>query len=188
MNKKRNIVKLIIAVLISNLFFAGCYTQIFNTKNEQHHNIERKKQKRSIINSKNVPINKYPTINPTDVQIDKELEMKMRLYLYDKYRPGSCFGMPGPDDDRMVKNTLDSNPELVKIINDKYQVYNDNRVYKIWLALGSFTFYQASEGYKFAFVDGDYCTITKYEGILYMENDEIIESEITNKEIFKVPC
>jgi hypothetical protein len=89
--------------------------------------------------------------------------------------------MPYQLDRRMIKSKLEKNPQLAEIIKDRYDVYNDYEVYEILISVKKFLLEKIDEGYKFSFIDGAYCVIAKYEGILYMNNDVIIRSKIFSK-------
>ena len=167
MNKKRSIVKYLAAVIVSNLFFTNCYTQFYSVKNEEQN---------------------YISAKPINVQVYDDLEIKIRIFLHEEYHPGSCYGMPGRVDKRVMQSTLNGNSHLIEIIKDKYHVHSDYGIYKILRSIKSFSLEKSNEGYKFSFTDGNCCTITKYEGILYMANDVIIKSEIISKKSRKVPC
>lgn len=88
----------------------------------------------------------------------------------------------------MIKSSLKNNPELAEIIRDRYSVYTDYDVYRILISVKKFSLEKIDVGYKFSFIDGDCCKITDYEGILYMDIDIIIKSEIISRKSSKVPC
>jgi len=166
-NKKRSVVKHLTAVLVSILFFTNCYTQLYSAKNERH----------NYVSSKTKVAQEYD-----------DLEIRIRMFLHEEYRPGSCYGMPHPVDESIIKSTLKSDPQLVEIIKEKYLVYSDYGIYKILRSMKKFVLEKSNEGHKFSFTDGDCCRITRYGGILYMNNDVIIRSEIISKKVTKRPC
>jgi len=77
---------------------------------------------------------------------------------------------------------------LVEIIKEKYQVYSDYDIYKIFRSSKIFSLKKSKEGYIFSFIDGNCCVITRYEEILYLNNGVIIMSEIISRKETKVPC
>jgi hypothetical protein len=167
MNKKRSIVKYLTAILISILFLTNGYTQLYSTKNKK---------------------SDYVSSKTTFVQEYDDIEIKIRMFLHEEYHPGSCYGMPSQVDERIIKSTLKNDPQLVEIIKEKYQVYSDYGIYKILRSMKKFSLEKINEGFKFLFTDGNCCKITRYGGILYMNNDVIIRSEIISKEVTKRPC
>jgi hypothetical protein len=167
MIRKRSVFTFLIALLTANLFFTNCYTQLSPVKNYQQ--------------------NYAPPQTIKDTTYE-DLELNIRFYLHEKYHPGSCYGMPSKDDERIIKSKLKNDPQLVKIIEDRYHVYKDYEVYRILISIKKFLLEKINEGYKFSFTDGECCVITKYVGILYMDNDVIIRSEIISKKISHVPC
>ena len=156
-----------IAIFLQILLFTGCYTQLAHVKNQQ----------RALV----------PTQTIKDTTYD-DLELNIRFYLYEKYHPGSCYGMPSKVNEKIMETTLENNPTLAKIIEERYDIYKDYQVYNILISFKKFRLKKIDEGYEFFFVDGDCCKITDYEGILYMDNDIIMKSEIISKKINKVPC
>ncbi|PIW70294.1 MAG: hypothetical protein COW08_02710 [Ignavibacteriales bacterium CG12_big_fil_rev_8_21_14_0_65_30_8] len=158
---------LYILLLSSNFIFISCYAQLTHT-----HGVGQDS------------INKSNNIS----DIDNLLETKIRMFLYEKYHPGHCFGMPGPVDKRIIKWKLTKHPHLVKIIKERYKPTNENKLYDILSSMISFTLKETQGGYEFSFTDGNCCVITHYKGILYLENNKIIESKITKQETENVPC
>jgi len=167
MKKTRDVFTFLIALLVANLFFTKCYTQLSPVKNYQQN---------------------YTPLQTIKDTTYEDLELNIRFYLHEKYHAGSCYGMPHKDDEKIIKSTLKNDPQLVKIIEDRYHVYKDYDVYRILISIKKFLLEKINEGYKFSFTDGECCVITKYVGILYIDNDVITRSEIISKKITNVPC
>jgi len=157
----------LIILLLIILFGNSCYTQFHRLKNEAN--------------------SESPIKKPHYSNIDG-LEVKLRFYLYEKYHPGNCFGMPGPTDKRIMRNVITKNPELVEIIKSKYNVSQVPYIYKILKSVLSFHLEEIDDGYRFSFTDGNCCTITRCEGVLYMVDSKIIRTKITKRSTKKVPC
>ena len=90
---------------------------------------------------------------------DRRVSM-VKEYLIGKYRPGTCFGLPGPQDD-LTRHTIQLK-ETVLIKND--------------------------QGYDFILKDGHCCSVDTYLGIIIMEGDHIIHDKITDKFTKGMPC
>jgi hypothetical protein len=157
----------LLILLAVNLLFTQCYTQLYPPKNSRQNYVSTQ------------------TIKDT---IYDDLELNIRFYLHEKYHPGSCIGMPSKPDERMIKSSIMNNPQLVAIIKDRYSIYTDYEVYEILISVKKFLLEKIDAGYKFSFIDGDCCEITDYVGILYINNDVIIRSEIISKKSSKMPC
>ncbi|MBI3597211.1 MAG: hypothetical protein HY203_08680 [Nitrospirae bacterium] len=97
----------------------------------------------------------------SEVQDDESRrESMVKEYLISKYKPGTCFGLPGPQDE--ISRHLIQFRETVLIKID--------------------------QGYRFIIKDGHCCTINNYQGKIIMDGDKIIEEKITNKSVEAVPC
>lgn len=158
---------LYILLLSGNFIFISCYAQSPHTPGDEQDSINK-------------------SSNMSD--IDNLLETEIRIFLYEKYHPGNCFGMPGPVDKRIIKWKFTKFPHLVEIINEKYKPKNENKLYDILSSMTSFTLKEIQGGYEFSFTDGNCCVITHYKGILYLENNKIIDCRITKQETENVPC
>lgn len=119
---------------------------------------------------------------------EDNFDREIRFYLYDKYHPGTCYGIPQVVDDKIIKARLKGNPEIVKIIRERYKTNRDIQIYEILNSINTFTLKKTLEGYGFSFSDGNCCIVTHYEGILYLVNNKIINTKILKKEIENVPC
>jgi len=84
----------------------------------------------------------------------------IKEYLIGKYKPGTCFGLPGPQDE--ISRNLIQLKETVLVKTD--------------------------QGYRFIFRDGHCCTVRTYQGKIKMEGDKIIGDEITNQSTATVAC
>jgi hypothetical protein len=167
MSKKVIYILLFIAI---NIFFLRCTAQ--------RHPSQYELQK--------IKLKEQPA--PTESIIKYDLETEIRIFLHEEYHPRDCFGMPGRQDERIVIAELTGSEKLVEIIKQRYKVHKRYDIYRILRSLNSIGLEKANGGYKFKFVDGNCCTITSYEGFLYLNNNEIIRSEITLKEVKEVPC
>lgn len=165
MKKNINPNGIYIILIISCMIFSKCYTQ-------------------SEIRPKKEP----KDINKQTESANDKLETEVRLYLYDKYHPGTCYGMPQVIDNKIVERTLRNNSDMVKIIREKYNPKRDFEAYEILNSINSIMIKNNIEGYEFSFRDGNCCTVTSYEGILYVVNNRIVNSKILKKETEDVPC
>ncbi len=165
----KTVIHILIFIAI-NIFFLRCTAQ------RPHSQYELQKLKLKEQPAQTEPIIKY------------DLETEIRIFLHEEYQPRDCFGMPGRQDERRVIAELTGSEKLVEIIKQRYKVHKRFDIYRILRSLNSFGLEKTDGGYKFKFVDGNCCTITLYEGFLYLSNNEIIRSEITFKEVKKVPC
>jgi len=125
------------------------------------------------------------SLDSLGVNLGDDEEIKMKLYLAEKYHPGNCFGMPGPElpiYQRKISQELlskvkrlvpeKSNKECEVIIREMQMIGLENK------DIGK---------YYFEFKDGQCCNIIYYKGFLQLRNNEIIE-ELFEKTVKNVPC
>ena len=87
-------------------------------------------------------------------------ELMVKEYLINKYKPGTCYGTPGPPEE-----------------TDRHQIQ-----------LREITLIPIDQGYGFILKDGHCCSVYSYQGKIIMDGDKIIEEKITNKSIDAIPC
>jgi hypothetical protein len=87
-------------------------------------------------------------------------ELMVKEYLINKYKPGTCFGSPGPQEE-----------------TDRHLIQ-----------LREIVLIKIDQGYGFILKDGHCCTVYSYQGKIIMDGDKIIEEKITNKSIDAIPC
>ncbi|RMG61627.1 MAG: hypothetical protein D6715_13300 [Calditrichaeota bacterium] len=116
------------------------------------------------------------------------LPFKVRAFLAEKYRPGNCYGMPGPMPESYVNLVLKDNPVLVEFIKLKYKIRGKHKIFDRLIELLSIHLEPAPDGFLFRFTDANCCDIAKVLGRVVIENDEIVWVEILKKTHRKVPC
>jgi hypothetical protein len=66
-------------------------------------------------------------INSLTVSLGDDEEIKMRLYLSEKYHPGNCFGMPGPED------TIYQRTIALELLNKNKKLVPESRITSVRL-------------------------------------------------------
>lgn len=112
----------------------------------------------------------------------------VKATLVEKYSPGTCFGMPGPIPGQEINKTLEQNPELVKYIEDRFNVSEDRGIYKKITQFSNIQLNKTAEGYDFILKDGNCCKITTYQGKVTIEEGEVEKISTTGKSTKNVPC
>lgn len=133
------------------------------------------------------PEPEYPMvrINSLTVSLGDDEEINMRLYLAQKYHPGNCFGMPGPDNTIYQRKIT---PELLNKIKRLIPEKSDKECEAIIREMERIGLIKIGRWkYRFEFIDGECCTIISYKGNIEIRNDKILE-ELTDKIIENVPC
>jgi len=87
-------------------------------------------------------------------------ELMVKEYLINKYKPGTCYGTPGSQEE-----------------TDRHQIQ-----------LREIVLIPIDQGYGFILKDGHCCSVYSYQGKILMDGDKIIEEKITNKSIDAIPC
>ena len=84
----------------------------------------------------------------------------VKEYLINKYKPGTCYGTPGSQQE-----------------TDRHQIQ-----------LREIVLIPIDQGYGFILKDGHCCSVYSYQGKIIMDGDNIIDEKITNKSIDAIPC
>ena len=115
-------------------------------------------------------------------------DLRVKLYLVDKYKPGVCFGMPGPIPTEAVRGMIDRNKDLAQFLRQQYNLTSDLEVYNKIKQLQNIQLSQLGSGkYSFTFMDGQCCTLTYYEGQVQIVGNNINDT-VGTKETKTNPC
>lgn len=202
-----------IFILVATVFLSGCLSYGKKASNTPVANQSVSTTDSSIINSdSNQPVDSnslvkkfYPeksnliknifdsgTTEPTvtgDIQdflVTPQLLVK--IYLVDKYGPGTCYGLPSAVPESAIESMLVRNPGLAQFLRNRYKLDTDLAVYNKIKEFNGITLTELSGGkYKFSFTDGQCCTLTYYEGIITIIGQNISET-ITNQDSKTNPC
>ncbi|MBK7378427.1 MAG: hypothetical protein IPJ03_05390 [Ignavibacteriales bacterium] len=119
------------------------------------------------------------------VRIDNDDEIKLKLYLADKYHPGDCYGMPSIRNSRYERKI---SPELLIKVKELLPNKTENEYDELIKQMNRIGIEQVETNeYNFFFKDGKCCWIIHYKGKLIMLGNTIYEKE-TEKTIEDVPC
>jgi len=114
--------------------------------------------------------------------------LQIKLYLVDKYKPGTCYGMPGPVPDEAISGMIKRNQSLAKFVKDKYKLKSDLEIYLKIKQIFGIQLEPASGGkYQYNFIDGQCCTLKSYNGLIENIGGKISDSVI-NQETKNNPC
>src|SRR3989344_356859 len=114
-------------------------------------------------------------------------EAEIKIYLIEKYTPGSCFGMPSVVPNNEISKTIRENRQLANFAKERFGLYDDIEIYEKVRQLNGIMLQKTGDGYSFKFQDGKCCTINSYEGTVKIEDGSIID-EITRQTEENVPC
>jgi len=115
-------------------------------------------------------------------------ELQTKLYLVDKYSPGTCYGMPGPVPQVAIDGMIERNPGLSVFLLKRYSLAGDLDIYnKIKQINGVQLTTMVGGKYQFNFIDGQCCTLTAYEGEISIIGQNITE-KVTNQATHENPC
>ena len=116
-------------------------------------------------------------------------ELVVKLYLVDKYKPGVCYGMPGPVPDEAVSGMISSNQDLVKFLKSRYpELKTDLDVYTKIKQINGIRLTSIAGGkYHFNLTDGECCTLTAYDGEVMMLGQTITDT-VLQQETKVNPC
>lgn len=112
------------------------------------------------------PISTAPTVRSVssekpEVQADDSpRELMVKEYLINKYKPGTCYGAPGSQEE-----------------TDRHLIQ-----------LREIVLIKIDQGYGFILKDGHCCTVYSYQGKIIMNGDKIIEEKMTKNSIDAIPC
>jgi len=104
-----------------------------------------------------------PDVQSGKSEVQKEespRELMVKEYLINKYKPGTCYGTPGSQQE-----------------TDRHQIQ-----------LREIVLIPIDQGYGFILKDGHCCSVYSYQGKIIMDGDNIIDEKITNKSIDAIPC
>jgi len=111
-------------------------------------------------------------------------EMKIRLYLVEKYNPGNCFGMPGPPPPNQRKISSELLSKIKRLVPEKSDIECEKLIQKMQrIGLEKID----AGKYYFEFKDGKCCNIIYYKGNIEIFNGAIRE-KLLEKTIKTVPC
>ena len=104
-------------------------------------------------------------------------ELLAKMYLADKYKPGTCYGLPKPVPEEAVAGMIARNPQLAQFLKQKYELSSDLDIYNKIKQLNGISLDKLGSGnFNFEFMDAQCCTMTGYQGQVL-----IIGSNITDK-------
>ncbi len=116
--------------------------------------------------------------------------LKLKAYLVEKYNIDFCVGMP-PGDDFIIfgsyKESYLEYPNIAEYVKTRFSISDTSNVAYKMRQLCAINITETTYGYLFDFTDGKCCSVTSYEGIMYYEENEIIEY-LTFIESKSVPC
>ncbi len=189
---------LILLILILGLFLAGCAKQNNQNQTAPLASVNSNKENS---NQKAVPSAELKRFYPQTAIINKPAaapnpakdfvitqDLTLKLYLVDKYNPGTCYGLPGPVPDVAVKGLVSNNPELAQFVKYKYKLNSDLDIYNKIKQLNGISLSKIAGGkYQFNFTNGQCCVLTAYEGEATIIN-QTISDLITRQETKNNPC
>ncbi|MFA5047800.1 MAG: hypothetical protein WC516_02025 [Patescibacteria group bacterium] len=115
-------------------------------------------------------------------------ELLAKMYLVDKYKPGICYGMPGPVPEEAVAGMIARNSQLAKFLKQKYGLSGDLDVYNKIKQLNGISLDKLGSGrFNFEFMDGQCCTMTGYQGEVIIIGSSITD-KVNNQETKTNPC
>ncbi len=92
-------------------------------------------------------------------------DLQVELYLIDKYKPGTCYGMPSPVPQESIDGMIVRNPDLTQFLKNRYNLTSGLEIYNKMKQIGAINLSLISGGnYNFEFHDGQCCTQTEYQG------------------------
>lgn len=188
----------ILPILILGLFLAGCVKQNNQNQTAPLASVNSNKENS---NQKAVPSAELKRFYPQTAVANKPAavpdpakdfvitqELTLKLYLVDKYNPGTCYGLPSPVPDAAVKGMVSNNPELAQFVKYKYKLNSDLDIYNKIKQLNGISLSKIAGGkYQFNFTNGQCCILTAYEGEATIINQTISDS-ITRQETKNNPC
>ena len=153
-------------VLILMMFIGGCVHPLPPAPTEQTTQAAQPPQPaqstQPVQPAPPVPSEK-PDVQSGKSEVQKEespRELMVKEYLINKYKPGTCYGTPGSQQE-----------------TDRHQIQ-----------LREIVLIPIDQGYGFILKDGHCCSVYSYQGKIIMDGDNIIDEKITNKSIDAIPC
>ena len=210
----QKVMKKIVFILASLMLLAGCWTRQKSNNDQAAADSPAGAQSQNVGNPANsnateqlvvkkgaAPKKFYPDSNPavvTEAAADGATtgarnftittELLMRLHLTDKYKPGTCYGLPGPVPPEAVGGMISRNPELAEFLKDRYKLATDLDVYNKIKQLNGIQLEKLASGkYKFNFTDGQCCLLRAYEGEVTVVAQTVTD-EILRQESKQNPC
>ncbi len=110
----------------------------------------------------------------------------LKAYLVEKYNPGFCFGMPSIEYGS-PSTAIEAYPRTANFVKERFGISYEYNVYTKMRQICSIKLTESGSVYEFVFTDGKCCTISTIEGIIYFDDEEIID-EIKKTETKVVPC
>lgn len=112
--------------------------------------------------------------------------LELKSYLIDKYNPGHCFGEPTIDlYDR--EKIIKLYPRIANYVIERFGVNSEYNIFSKMRQISEINVTQNDDAYKFYLSDGRCCDIISIHGILYFNEDVIIE-EVLSTKVESVPC
>ena len=138
------------------------------------------------------PVNFYPDAGlpaaSSDTPVVLTDKLKMKLYLIEKYKPGTCFGEPGGPLQEDVALYLRENAAMAQFIREYYRIDRELEIYSKIEQINGVNLTRSQNGrYLYRFVDGQCCDLTTYEGEINIINISVTENLLSHS-VKKTPC
>jgi hypothetical protein len=115
-------------------------------------------------------------------------ELQVKLFLVDRYNPGTCYGIPGPVPAVAIASMISKNLGLVKFLRQQYSLPADFDVYSKIKQINGINLTEVAGGnYEFKFIDGQCCTLNVVGGTIQIIGQSI-DHQVTNQESKNNPC
>jgi hypothetical protein len=132
------------------------------------------------------PADLVPNTEGRDFVVTQDLQLQM--YLVDKYKPGICYGDPGPIPDEAVSGMIARNPDLSKYLKLRYKLASNLDIYTKIKQLNGVSLKMISGGnYGFDFMDGQCCNMTYYAGTVKITG-QVMSDQLNTQEEAKSNC
>lgn len=114
--------------------------------------------------------------------------LEIKIYLVDKYNPGTCYGMPTPVPEEAISGMIARNQSLANLVRTKYKLKSNLDIYlKIKQIFGIQLAPISGGKYKYDFTDGQCCSLKYYSGEIQNIGGKILDS-VTDQQTKNNPC
>jgi len=147
---------------------------------------EQKEIKKFYPDALSQPSATKPAAEAASDALPQNLEIK--LYLVDKYNPGTCYGMPSPVTEESINGMIARNKSLSALVKEKYKLKSDLEIYMKLKQIFGIQIEPVSGGkYEYDFIDGQCCSLNSYIGQIENIGGKISDT-VTNQETKNNPC
>jgi len=114
--------------------------------------------------------------------------LEIKVYLVDKYNPGTCYDMPAPVPDEAISGMISRNPSLSDFVKAKYKLKSNLEIYLKIKQIFGIQLKAINNGkYQYNFIDGQCCNLNSYQGEIQNIGGKITDT-VTDKQSQNNPC